>query len=435
MSRRSKVECPICADSITESKIITCPHCQYLACMDCYKHVILDSINKPCCINSECKRQFSDDFVAESFPKVWLNGAYKAHRENLLLSLEKARLPETQPHVERRKEQKNLLQRIGQIADEIEALKSERTRMSIEWHRLENGGSLDDQKTEKREFIAHCPAQTCRGFLSSRYKCGTCGLQACPSCRELLEDEHKCDPNTVATVEELKKTTRHCPNCMSPIFKTEGCDQMFCTKDGCHTAFNWKTGKVETGIIHNPHYFEWMRRQGQAPRNPNEVQCGGLPHIRFLRDQRLSEVLLSDAKMRSGTYYARLSPFVGFVTGVYRAVNHIRDVIMRGLPTRIDNVSNLDLRINYLEGRINDDEFKVKLQRREKDRNKKLDQREILEVYCNVMQDAITTLSVSFDPFPFMEAECQITKWSNEAFVAHAKRYNCVNLSPFLADY
>lgn len=433
MSRR-KMECPICTDSYTESKTIICPHCRYSACMDCYKHVILDSINKPCCINPDCKRQFSDDFVVDSFPKVWLNGAYKAHRENLLLALEKARLPETQPHVERRKTQSEILVSIGKIADKIEALKKERVELSREWYRLENGGMLDDQKSERREFIAPCPAQMCRGFLSSRYKCGTCGLQACPNCREKKEDEHKCDPDTVATVEELKKTTRQCPNCMSPIFKTEGCDQMFCTKDGCHTAFNWKTGKVETGVIHNPHYFEWMRRQGQAPRNPNEVQCGGLPNIRFVRDPRLSDVLLPDQIKRFGTVYPKYGKFSDFVIGMVRQVNHIRDVTIRNLPTRIDNVSNLDLRIEYLEGKINEDEFKIKLQRREKDRNKKLDQREILEVHCNVMQDAIVALSVNFDPVLFLEAERQITEWTKNSFQSNSKRYNCVNASPWIQD-
>jgi hypothetical protein len=60
------------------------------------------------------------------------------------------------------------------------------------------------------------------------------------------------------------------------IYKIEGCAQMFCTE--CHTAFNWNTLRIENGIIHNPHYFEWMRRQnengGQVERNPNEILCG-----------------------------------------------------------------------------------------------------------------------------------------------------------------
>ena len=51
----------------------------------------------------------------------------------------------------------------------------------------------------------------------------------------------------------------------------KNCDQMWCTQ--CHTAFSWKTGKIET-TIHNPHFYEWQRQNGTVVRNPNDIECG-----------------------------------------------------------------------------------------------------------------------------------------------------------------
>ena len=46
---------------------------------------------------------------------------------------------------------------------------------------------------------------------------------------------------------------------------------------------SWRAGRIETNI-HNPHYYEWMRRTGnEIPANHNEVQCGReIDHCEFL---------------------------------------------------------------------------------------------------------------------------------------------------------
>jgi hypothetical protein len=181
----------------------------------------------------------------------------------------------------------------------------------------DNNKELKEDKKERRAFIKPCPAKDCRGFLSNKWICGLCDTVVCKDCHEIKgvkskndinedvdssddEDDsneskkvikkkdpfnHKCDPNNVETAKALNKETRGCPKCGVRIYKIDGCDQIWCTS--CQTAFSWHTGKIETGPVHNPHYFQYLRQQGlNIPRanhpdaNPEarfEMLCGQVP--------------------------------------------------------------------------------------------------------------------------------------------------------------
>ncbi len=148
----------------------------------------------------------------------------------------------------------------------------------------------------RNQILRGCPADGCRGFLSVGGICGICDAKICLGCHEIVGKKgeaveqvsemeyqiterahggaaaaepatrmHRCDPATVETAKLLQKETRPCPKCKALIYKTDGCDQMWCTM--CQTPFSWTTGKVEEGRVHNPHYYEWLRRtQGSVPR-------------------------------------------------------------------------------------------------------------------------------------------------------------------------
>jgi hypothetical protein len=140
-----------------------------------------------------------------------------------------------------------------------------------------------------------CPAEGCRGFLSTSFNCGVCDAKVCQHCHEIIGAKgdtltqiadtvevhsssgqvstHRCNPDAVETAKMLAKETRPCPTCKTLISKIDGCDQMWCTQ--CQTPFSWRTGQKEEGRVHNPHYYEWLRRtKGSVPREVGDTPGG-----------------------------------------------------------------------------------------------------------------------------------------------------------------
>jgi hypothetical protein len=145
-----------------------------------------------------------------------------------------------------------------------------------EQRRIEGGGGSQTKQGEKKVFTMPCAYNECKGMLSTEYMCGICNKYTCKHCHEPLQDEHKCNPDTVATAKAILKETRPCPSCNTRIYKIEGCDQMWCTN--CKTPFSWNTGEIVPSgqRLHNPHAIEYMRQSGITVRAPGDLVCGGI---------------------------------------------------------------------------------------------------------------------------------------------------------------
>ena len=52
-----------------------------------------------------------------------------------------------------------------------------------------------------------------------------------------------------------------------------------CGATQCKVPFSWKTGLKVTGVIHNPHYYQWMKEGGNQQHQPGAEVCGGLPML------------------------------------------------------------------------------------------------------------------------------------------------------------
>ena len=111
-----------------------------------------------------------------------------------------------------------------------------------------------------------CIKEDCRGFINGEGKCPICSTLTCLDCNvEITEGvEHTCKQCDIDNWCEIRDNSRPCPSCHVYIFKISGCNQMYCTN--CSTAFNWVTGMIETGPVHNPHYYE------QLFANPEQIE-------------------------------------------------------------------------------------------------------------------------------------------------------------------
>jgi hypothetical protein len=178
---------------------------------------------------------WSDEFISGSVQKAWLLKEYKAHRENMLLDQERARLPESQEDAVRYAEAKKYVEEVrGKIAalqKEMYALpeviaydshirystgiSSYQYQMAAEAAKrpylirirsyrelpeyvrscgiVDNygaiaraAGTVEAPKSSGWSFVMKCPTDTCDGFVSKSWSCGLCKVKVCKECREQI---------------------------------------------------------------------------------------------------------------------------------------------------------------------------------------------------------------------------------------------------------
>ena len=274
-------ECGICCEVFTHQrrKPISCNACDYVACNKCYKTFLTsDGVSRPKCMNPKCNTEWTTRFLKDHFNDSFISGELREHFSKILYQQQIAMLPATQPAVERQILNKQYQDEITEIALQIRALTARKSILHQDIRVLARGGGLAESEVAST-FQHKCCDPECRGFVSSAWKCGVCSKFSCAHCHEVKGkttqeiDEHVCNPENVETIKLLRLDTKPCPECGVYIYKTEGCDQMFCVS--CKQLWSWKTGRIEERG-HNPHYLDWMRSRngGEMMRDPADIQCG-----------------------------------------------------------------------------------------------------------------------------------------------------------------
>ena len=412
----SRTVCPVCIDEMSPSKVFICPFCDYLTCRACVSKFTLVSKDEPKCMS--CNRVFDRDILCKVSNK-FVNVDLKKHREDVLLEREMSMMPSTQIYVEhelaRRErnatykslmaERQSLLRRVKSIDELCRDLS--RMNYAAEF--------LDLRNEERRQFIHKCSQSTCEGFLSSSWKCGVCKMYTCCNCNaplsETKEDGHVCLPADVETMKLLKADCKKCPGCAQFIHKVSGCDQMWCTS--CHTAFSWKTGLKVQGTIHNPHFYDFQRQNYGRGRNLNDIPCGGMPTLREMNSCLRAVASPPDV--------------VQFFNSVHRLTNHLSEVVLPMYPYN-ENVedANRDLRVNFMIGDLTSEALKIKLQQREKRREKKRDIHFILEMIVTTMTDLLRQSLMHTDFHIKMGIIKSLFAYGNESLSKVSLRFSCV---------
>ena len=366
-------ECQICAEPLNNSTraLIPCEtsECQFAACKTCVRTYLLGTTQDPHCMS--CRNAWSQNYLVMKLNRSFVNKEFKEHRKNILLEQQLSRMSATMEAADRVRraeieEQKaeNVRSEIIKVRAQLNELQKQYNRHYLDAINIRNGKVT---KNEKKEFIMPCSNKDCRGFLSSQWKCDLCQMHSCPKCLEIIgpnkNDPHECKEENIKSAELIRKECRQCPGkCGANIFKTQGCDQMFCTQ--CHVAFSWKTGEIERGPIHNPHWYQWQAslNNGTATRNPGDVLCGGLPDYFQVR-QRIITKITPNAIAGADIGHPRCSiatanNFKENISELHRVIQEINHLWLREARQRVQDLGDGEKdRIDYILGKKSKEEL------------------------------------------------------------------------------
>ena len=419
--------CPICCAKFSKRDRleIICPNseCGQSACRICVKTYLLDSVQDPHCMH--CRVAWDQGTVKEALTATFLKSKeYVDHRKAILLEREKGKIPATQQKVAtevdaRRLEKLNLADEktIAELQAKIDELHLATAARRNTIYELRTG----KKKPQRREFIMPCPDEGCKGFLSTAYKCAVCEKFSCPKCLVTMglekDANHTCDQALVDTVEAIRKDSKPCPKCGISTSKIDGCNQMWCVE--CHAAWDWRTGDLVNGTIHNPHYFQWAREasaNGEIPRQPGDGGADNRPPCQNLQfpwgfwsrlwwgeidpcDPHRFWINTNKMKQDRDGPDRQSFPKIDALNSITRLVIHLRE---DQLPQerQILEYTGDDQRVQFILGDISEEIYSGLLYSKDNNRRLRFDRNQIYEMFQMCANDILGKMSVFSTAMP-----------------------------------
>lgn len=437
-------DCDICCEkhNLSNHKIVSCPSCESVQCRACAQAYIVSHEEDPHCMS--CKTAWSRQFVDTWCTQHFRNVTLRKHRENVLFEREKALFPQTQVTIERLKNARRIRAFVHETRaelyedyhrldlfhlpyDERDAYISEHypdvyerlEAMREAYRELDrvNAEIFDDMDSDSSDqtakFTRKCPNEEkeCPGFLSEDYHCSLCDTYFCEKCNVKIGPNHECDPANVETVKLIKRDSKPCPKCGIYIMKIEGCSQMWCTS--CHCVWNFRTGAIQKGRIHNPHYVEFRRAGGttHSGREHGDIPCGGIPCFAELRERDVDD---------------RIIMFRIELANIQRMHDWLQN----------ERYSTRQTRISYMMGYTSLDRYKRDIQRVDKRREKNEEVVQLYEMFIHTTGDILRQYLLAED-WPEQQRLVgeinAVGRYTNGAIRDIWRRYKCH--TPRMVDY
>jgi len=338
------MDCSICCYHFNQTtrKPVECLKCKKTSCISCIKKYIQSSVEDPHCVH--CKHSWDLFFLNKILPRNYLTKEWRNSRSQLLFNRERSFFPQTMPLVAIEIEKEKINLQFKEIEEKEMELRAQKQEL---YNQLYHLNSEEKPLKINRFNIRQCPTPNCKGFLDNDY-CIICNQKSCLKCNiNILQGEnHECKQEDIDTWQQIVKSSKPCPNCGTRIQKLSGCNQMWCL--GCQVAFNWATGAIEKGPVHNPHYYEWAERLG----------------LNHLETQAINDPCQGRRVWNFYNFYNVNIEDRSSFKNLHQKLNHIinHELVMLREKTHFNNV---DLRIKYLRDLMNEHEYKKKLISRE----------------------------------------------------------------------
>lgn len=451
--------CSICCDVYTPClrKKVACQYCPFEACLKCIRTYLLSdtSGNGPRCMSPSCQREWIPEFMATTFPRLFLTGEYKQHRENVLFDRETSYLPATQLAIEHDRQVAKVREELNEVKKQIRGILHERHSLLMArygslanknfyplWTALHNrledaleerrvirarlaetlraapGASQKDAVAEKRQFVRACPNDGCKGFLSTAWRCTLCKTHVCKDCHEIIPKVNDTgDPEVDGDVEEVEdvqveevkdvpaekpvKTKHVCSEASLQTAKLLAKDSKPCPNcasliykvDGCDQMF--------CTVCHTA--FSWRTSQvvtNGRIHNPHYYEWlrsrnGGVIPREPGDNPCGGHADMPDIyELRNLLFYWPHSTETDSLFVLHREIMHVQHNEMHRFRPRqvVDVNKNMDIRKKYMLNEISEAKFKVLLQRREKAQIRNHEYHQIFEMFVRVASDSITGL-------------------------------------------